>query len=105
MGRTYGATDHHSRANAHPSQRQGPAQARPRSRPSYPGEWTDDLAEWNILRAAGDYVANLPDDYPTPPRGREYRAFRPEAGGERPGSPRYQQYGVEHRQETQFSGL
>jgi hypothetical protein len=38
--------------------------------------------------------ANLPDDYPTPPRGREYRAFRPEAGGERPGSPRYQQYGL-----------
>jgi hypothetical protein len=62
--------------------------------PSYLGEWTDDLAEWNILRAAGDYVANLPDDYPTPPRGREYRAFRPEAGGERPGSPRYQQYGL-----------
>ena len=51
--------------------------------PSYLGEWTDDLSEWDILRAAGDYVANLPDDYPTPPRGREYRASapRPEASG------------------------
>jgi hypothetical protein len=66
----------------------------PDPEPSYLGEWTDDLAEWNILRAAGDYVANLPEDYPTPSRGREYRAFRPEVGGERRGSPRYQQDGL-----------
>jgi hypothetical protein len=59
----------------------------PDPEPSYLGEWRDDLAEWNILCAAVDYVANLPEDYPMPLRGREYRAFRPEAGGERPGSP------------------
>jgi hypothetical protein len=37
----------------------------PHPDPADLGEGTDDLAEWSILRAAGDYVANLPDDYPT----------------------------------------
>jgi hypothetical protein len=75
----------------------------PDPEPSYLGEWRDDLAEWNILCAAVDYVANLPEDYPTPSRGREYRAFRPEARGERPGSPRYQQYGL--RDDTRMEAL
>ena len=60
---------------------------------SYIGEWTDKPDEWVIDRRFGGYIALLPDDYKLPSRGREYRFFRPYAGGEKPGTTTYQEYG------------
>ena len=57
------------------------------------GEWTDKPDEWVIDRRSGEYIALLPDDYKLPNTGRKYRFFRPYAGGEKPGTTTYQEYG------------
>jgi hypothetical protein len=62
---------------------------------SHLGEYTDELAEWNIVCSERAYVRNLPEDFECPPKGREYRAFKPYAGGEKPGSKAYQKYGLQ----------
>lgn len=62
---------------------------------SWIGQYTDDVTEdWAILRATGQYIKDLPDDFEMPERGREYRAFLPYAGGEKPGSKDYREYGL-----------
>jgi hypothetical protein len=62
---------------------------------SYIGEWTDKPAPWVIVRRDGDYLNNLEgDDYELPERGREFRFFKPYAGGEPEGSDNYQAYGM-----------
>lgn len=62
---------------------------------SWLGEYTDDVREpWAILVETGDYIARLPDDYQIPPPGRKYRAFRPYAGGEPPGTVEYIEHGL-----------
>jgi hypothetical protein len=60
---------------------------------SYLGEYTDEIADWAIERSSGEYVAELPDDFEIPPRGREYRFFVPYAGGEEAGTKEYKEYG------------
>ena len=60
---------------------------------SWLGEFTDRQDDWSICRQAGEYVANLPDDYDFPERCREYRYFVPYAGGEAPGTADFQKYG------------
>lgn len=60
---------------------------------SYIGKYTDEAADWNICRHCGEYIANLSEDHPVIERGREYRYFKPEAGGEEAGSEEYQKYG------------
>lgn len=63
---------------------------------SHYGTYTDDVTDpWHILRASGGYVHDLPEEYEMPPRGREYRAFKPYAGGMRPGSQEYREYGLQ----------
>jgi len=57
------------------------------------GEYTDHLDPWAILRSEGEYIANLPDDFEYPSKGREFRAFLPYAGGMKAGSKDYQDYG------------
>ena len=60
---------------------------------SYIGKFTDDADDWNLDRASGEYIKLLSEDYQLPQRGREYRFFRPSAGGEKPGTKNYQKYG------------
>ena len=60
---------------------------------SFLGEYTDRASPWAIVRDAGEYLANLGDDYELPRRGREFRFFVPYAGGEKAGTPAYQEYG------------
>lgn len=62
------------------------------------GQFTDTADEWAIVREgehAGEYVANLPDEAELPQRGREYRFFKPYAGGEKEGTDDYQKYGLQ----------
>lgn len=62
---------------------------------SWIGQYTDDVTkDWAILRATGQYIKDLPDDFEMPERGREYRAFLPYAGGEKPGSKDYRENGL-----------
>lgn len=60
---------------------------------SHIGEYTDKQSEWAILRSKGEYVANLPEDFEMPRRGREYLFFVPCGGYEKPGTKEYQEYG------------
>jgi len=60
---------------------------------SYIGEYTDTPEEWVICLHCGEYLANIGDEHETQERGREYRFFKPYAGGEPDGSKEYQEYG------------
>lgn len=62
---------------------------------SYIGQYTDDAADWNIERNSGEYVANLTEEQreAIPQHSREYRFFKPYAGGEKAGTEEYQKYG------------
>ncbi len=60
---------------------------------SWLGEYTDDLEPGVIVREAREYYEKLPEDYESPLRGREFRGFRPYAGGEEPGTQDYYRYG------------
>jgi len=62
---------------------------------SFLGKFTDDAEPWAIVRADGDYLANLGADYELPAKGREFRFFRPYAGGEPEGTPTYLKYGLQ----------
>ena len=62
---------------------------------SWLGEYTDTPSPWAIVRAEGEYLADLGEDYDLPARGREYRFFVPYAGGETPGSADYKTYGMQ----------
>jgi len=59
------------------------------------GEYTDTLEPGVIVRALREYVERLPEDAEIPDRGREYRAFKPYAGGENPGTAEYYKYGMQ----------
>lgn len=62
------------------------------------GEYTDDLVDGNIVRKFGKYFEDLTeeerDDLPER-RGREFRAFKPYAGGEKTGTEDYKTYGMQ----------
>lgn len=60
---------------------------------SFLGEYTDQEAPWVICRRHGEYVKNLGEDDCIPERSREYRFFKPYAGGEPEGSDDFQRYG------------
>jgi len=73
---------------------------------SYLGEYTDKYSPWAILRvgeyagefcAVADIRAKLAGENGLwiPERGREYRFFRPYAGGEKPGTKEYRIYGAQ----------
>lgn len=60
---------------------------------SYLGKYTDEAADWNICRCCGEYLKLCDKEHEIPSRGREFRFFTPEAGGEEAGTKEYQQYG------------
>lgn len=65
---------------------------------SFIGEYTNKRSPWAIVRQgeyAGQYLANLPEDCGIPTSTREYAYFLPYAGGEKPGSKEYQEYGLQ----------
>jgi hypothetical protein len=57
------------------------------------GDFTDQPDEWNICRCCGEYLANCDTEHEIPRSGREYRFFKPYAGGEKAGTADYQKYG------------
>lgn len=62
---------------------------------SFIGEYTDKQEPGVIVRQNGEFIEDWPEDDPLPERGREYRFFKPYAGGEQPGSKDYQTYGFQ----------
>lgn len=76
---------------------------------SFIGEYTDDMEPGIIVRQYGEFYEKLPAEMErdtdgkfyrkgapdVPPTGREYRGFRPYAGGEKPGSADYYKYGYQ----------
>ncbi len=75
---------------------------------SWLGEFTDDLEPGVIVRDYGEFYEKLPAEMErdfdgkfvgkgepeVPPRGREYRGFRPYASGEKVGTKAYYKYGM-----------
>lgn len=67
------------------------------------GKYTDDADPWVIVRAENEYLNILQNNiereqgedviYDLPPKGREVRFFKPFAGGAKPGSEDYINYG------------
>jgi len=80
---------------------------------SFMGEYTDELKPGVIVRRYDEFFENLPDETEMPEKGREYRAFKPYAGGEKVGTPEYYQYGKQdyermesyNRQDWAFIGI
>ena len=78
---------------------------------SYLGEYTDELKEGVIVRRDNEFYEKLPCEMerdengkfcgkgdflnPLPERGREFRGFKPAAGGEKIGTPEYYKYGMQ----------
>jgi len=76
---------------------------------SYLGEYTDNLEPGVIIRQEGEFYEHLPAEMKRdadgrftgkaepylPPIGREYRGFKPHAGGEIPGTKNYYKYGMQ----------
>jgi len=76
---------------------------------SFLGEYTDDMEPGVIVRQDGEFYEKLPakmerdidgtflckGEPEVPPRGREYRGFRPYAGGEKVGTKDYYKYGMQ----------
>lgn len=78
---------------------------------SWIGEYTDELRDGVIVRDRNEYYEKLPREMdrdangrfsgkgdlidPLPERGREYRGFRPYAGGEKVGTKEYYEYGMQ----------
>ena len=62
---------------------------------SHMGRYTDEYDPFYFDRREGKMLKTLERDpgYSVPDKGREYRFFAPEAGGEKPGTPRYIRYG------------
>lgn len=70
---------------------------------SHLGKYTDKPDPWVIVRRDGDYLCRLEEKfrdpsgetaYELPPRGREFRFFKPDAG-EPDGTEDYQRYGLQ----------
>lgn len=64
---------------------------------SYIGTYTNDRSPWVIVRFgvfAGQYLDDAENEE-VPSNGREYLFFKPYAGGEKPGSKEYQEYGLQ----------
>ena len=59
------------------------------------GEYTDDLENGVIVRSMEEFYEKLPDETEIPSRGREYRFFKPYAGGEESGTKDYYTYGLQ----------
>lgn len=57
------------------------------------GEYTDKPEDWAICRCCGEYLANCDEEHDIPSRGREFRFFKPYAGGEKEGTEDFQKYG------------
>ena len=60
---------------------------------SHSGEYTDDATDWAIDRNSGEYLGLMPSDAEWTPKGREFRFFKPYAGGEPEGTAAYREYG------------
>jgi len=62
---------------------------------SFLGDYTDEYDEFHFDREQGRMLRTLEreKDYTVPEKGREYRFFKPYAGGEKPGSTLYIRYG------------
>lgn len=60
---------------------------------SFLGEYTDDLQEGVIVRQHDEFFEKLPEEDRYPDKGRNYRGFKPYAGGEKIGTPEYYKYG------------
>ena len=80
---------------------------------TYMGEYTDKLGPGVIVRAHNEFWEKLPDETEMPEKGREYRAFKPYAGGEKVGTQEYYKYGKQdyermesyNRQDWAFIGI
>lgn len=59
------------------------------------GEYTDDLQEGVIVRQHDEFFEKLPEEDRYPDKGRDYRAFKPYAGGEKVGTKEYYEYGMQ----------
>jgi hypothetical protein len=59
------------------------------------GEYTDNFRNGVIVRRAGEFFEKLPEDYEFPGKGREFRCFKPCAGGEEVGTKEYYEYGMQ----------
>lgn len=76
---------------------------------SWLGEYTDDLDEGVIIRDYGEFYEKIPTEMERdvdgrflckanpelPTRGREFRGFKPYAGGEKIGTKEYYKYGMQ----------
>ena len=62
---------------------------------SYIGEYTDSLDLGNIVIATGQMITKRTKEEDLPERGREFRAFKPYAGGEKYGSKYYKKYALQ----------
>jgi len=74
------------------------------------GEYTDDLEAGVVVRDFDKYFDDLTEEEldNLPSRGREFRAFRPYAGGEKIGSTEYKKYGLqayEHMQRIENGSI
>lgn len=58
------------------------------------GVYTDDFEPGVIVRKLARYLEALPEGAILPNKGREYRCFRPYAGGEKVGTKEYYEYGM-----------
>ena len=63
---------------------------------SWLGEFTDDVEPGLICCQTGEFYRwHFGEAVDVPPKGREYRSFRPYAGGEKPGTKRYRKYAMQ----------
>lgn len=61
---------------------------------SHLGEYTDEVSPGVIDRSTGEFLRwEFGEPVNVPARGREYRFFKPCAGGEKPGTKNYYKYG------------
>lgn len=63
------------------------------------GKFTDKLETGVVVRRFGKFYEQLSEaqlaELANAPHGREFRGFKPEAGGEKPGTPVFYKYGVQ----------
>ena len=62
---------------------------------SFMGEYVDIPEAGVIVRRLGIFWEDMPEDQEVPQRGREYRFFKPYAGGEKVGTEDYKKYGMQ----------
>lgn len=59
------------------------------------GEYTDNIEEGVIIRHYDEFYEKLSEEDEIPSKGREFRAFKPYAGGEKVGTKEYYEYGMQ----------